>query len=244
MTKKFAPRSVPGKPLLRRSFGEPYKITLQPEGIEIFGNWYTSPRVERLFRDSLQRDYTVIVDSEDLGGVSLRFDGGWLDVPGPPCMNGISAAVWDTALASMRRENKHIEQITEPIVLRAIGYAQMADDLTRKRLGIRYRLKTPEELEKLRNSIGTAIRFAADPDPAPVGPVDIFTGAIPVGTKAPPHNGSALLPPPAEMPLVELDATGKRAKPKAPRASFAKVQPNHEIRIRKPPREWKPKERK
>jgi putative transposase len=46
------------------------------------------------------------------------------------------------------------------------------------------------------------------------------------------------------VPLVELEATGKRARPKAPRAAPAEPQPTPEIRIRKPPREWKPQERK
>jgi hypothetical protein len=243
-TKKHAPRSVPGKPLLRRSFGEPYTITLQPEGIEIFGNWYTSPTVERLFRDSPQRDYTVIVDGEDLGGVSLRVDGGWLNVPGPRCMNGISAAVWDKALASMRRQNRHIQKLAEPIVLGAIGFAQMADAETRKRLGIRYRLKTPEELEKLRNSIGTAVRFAADPNPAPDGPVDIFTGLLPTGARATPDSGPARLPPPVEEPMAQVEAGTKRARSKVPRAALAAPKPTPEISTRKPPREWKPKERK
>ncbi|ABE62885.1 hypothetical protein Nham_2088 [Nitrobacter hamburgensis X14] len=243
-TKKFAPRSVPGKPLLRQAFGQPYTITLQPEGIEIFGNWYTSPMVERLFRDSPQRDYTVIVDSEDLGGLSLRVDGGWLHVPGPRCMNGISASVWDHALASMRRENRHIEKLAEPIVLGAIGFAQMADAETRKRLGIRHRLKTPEELEKLRNSIGTAIRFAADPNPAPDGPVDIFKDLLPTGAMAPPHNGATPLLPSAEMLMSQVEATNKRGRSKAPRVARAESQPTPEIRIRKPPREWKPKRRK
>jgi hypothetical protein len=144
---------------------------------------------------------------------------------------------------AMRRENRHIEKLAEPIVFGAIGFAQMADAETRKRLGIRYRLKIPEELEKLRNSIGTAIRFAADPNPAPDGPVDIFTGLLPASAKAAPYNGSAL-PPPAEMPLVQIEATGKRARSKAPRAARAEPQPTPEIRTHKPPREWKPKERK
>jgi hypothetical protein len=65
-TKKYAPRAA-GKPLLRRMFGERYKVTLHPNGIEIFGNWYTNPTLEKRCRDLPQRDYTAIVDEEDLG---------------------------------------------------------------------------------------------------------------------------------------------------------------------------------
>jgi putative transposase len=237
LTRKFAPRSVPGKPLMRRAFGEPYKITLQPEGIEIFGNWYTSPTVDKLFRERPEREYVVIVDSEDLGGVSLRVDEGWLDISGPRCMNGISVAVWDMARASMRREHKHIEKIVEPVVHRAIGFAQMADAESRKRLGIRYRPKTPEELEKLRNSIGRAVRFAADPNPRPARPVDIFVRGIAVGTKAPART--PLPPPPAEP-----KSAGRRGQRKTSRTPRVKPQPVTNTLGRKPPRQWKPKERK
>jgi putative transposase len=104
LTKKMAPRSVPGKAHMRHVFGEPYTIKLQPNGIEIFGNWYVSPAVQKLFRDFPEREYTIIVDGEDLGAVSLKLADGWLEVPGPDCMNGISATVWDMVIAGLRRE--------------------------------------------------------------------------------------------------------------------------------------------
>ena len=239
LTKKYAPRSVGGKAHMRHVFGEPYTITLQPEGIEAFGNWYTSPAVQKLYRDLPERDYTVIVDGEDLGGVSLEMEKGWLEVVGPDCMNGVSATVWDMAVASLRRENKYIEKLVAPVVLRAIGSAQVADTETRKRLGIRWRLKTPEELEDLRNSIGPAIRFAADRNARPAGPVDMFAGRIRVGTKAPARNPARTQPPAAVPPPTP---EGKRSKPKPPRAKAPKSTP--ETSARKPPRQWKPKERK
>lgn len=68
----------------------------------------------------------MIVDSEHFGGVSLYVDDGWPDVAGPDCMKGVSVAVWDAA-------HKHIEKLTQPIVLLAIGHVQMGDDLTRRR---------------------------------------------------------------------------------------------------------------
>jgi putative transposase len=239
LSKKFSPRSVPGKPLMRRALGEHYKIKLQPEGIEIFGNWYTSPAVERLYRDRMERDYVVIVDGEDLGGVSLRVDGGTLNVPGPDCMNGVTATVWDAALASMRRENKHVEKLVEPVVRRAIGFAQRADTETRKRLGIRYRPKSLEQLAKLNDSMGVAVRFAADPNPRPSGPVDILAGGIAVGTKAPPRSGGARPAAPA------VKATPARTpKPKKPHLAATLARPKPQAAPRKPARPWKPKERR
>lgn len=243
----LAPRALPGKATLRTGFGQPYTITLQPGGIEIFGNWYASTKVAKLYRDFPQREYVVVVDGEDLGGISLQVAAGmvgpqpgWLPVIGPDCMNGISATVWDMALQALRRETKHIEEITQPIRNRAIAYARMGDQKSRERLSIRYRLKTPEELEALRRSIGPAIRFAADPNPHPKGPVDIFGDVRPVGTKAPPR-GNAALPPPTDTPLKPV-RTHAKAKPTHVKPSKAKPAPS--LRPRKPPREWKPKERK
>lgn len=249
LTKKLAPRAA-GKPLMRRMFGERYKVTLHPNGIEIFGNWYTNPILEKRCRDIPERDYVAIVDEEDLGGISVQIeDGRWLEVKGPDCMNGVNVDVWNMALASMRREHKHVEAITEATVLRAIEFAQEADAKTRARLGIRFRLKTPAELEALRNSIGPAIRHAARRavPGRPQEQVDMFAGSIRVGTNAASLSDVRALPNPADSDGIPVTRRGL-AKParlrSAKAANPAKPQAAASLRPRKPPREWKPKERK
>ena len=249
LTKTLAPRAT-GKPLLRRMFGEHYKATLHPSGIEIFGNWYSNPALEKRCRDLPQREYVVIVDEEDLGGISVEIeDGKWLEIAGPACMNGVNVDVWDMALASMRRENKHVEDITEATVLRALAWAQDADAKSRARLAIRFRLKTPEELEALRNSIGPAIRHTAKRSVPgrPEKQIDMFAGSIRVGTKAPPPDEKPALPKPADVDDGVVSRRGmakpkpakpvKAAKPTKPPASGA-------LTIRKPVQPWKPKDRK
>ncbi|MFC7699500.1 integrase [Bradyrhizobium sp. GCM10028915] len=246
LTKKLAPRAS-GKPLLRRMFGERYKVTLHPSGIEIFGNWYSNPALEKRARDLPERDYVVIVDEEDLGGISVGIENGkWLEVAGPPCMNGINVDVWNMALGSMRREKKHLEAITEDVVLRAIAYAQEADAKTRARLGIRFRLKTAEELETLRNSIGPSIRHAAKraTPGRPETQADMFAGSIPVGTKAPPRDPQHLpAPAPADDPVVRRGLRPKAPKPVKP-AKPAKPPAAGGVTTRRPVQPWKPKERK
>lgn len=245
-TKKMGPRAS-GKPFLRRVFGERYKVTLHPNGIEIFGNWYTNPVLEKRARDLPERDYVVIVDEEDLGGITVEIeDGEPIEVVGPACMNGVNVDVWNMALASMRRGNKHVQDITEETVLRAIENAQEADTKTRARLAIRWRLKTPEELEKLRNSIGPAIQHAAKRavPGQPEKQVDMFAGSRRVGTKAPQLITTRDLP---QAVAANDGAISRRglAKPKPPKSvKPAKAQAATPLRPRKPPREWKPKERK
>ena len=222
------------------------KVTLHPNGIEIFGNWYSNPALEKRCRDLPQRDYVVRVDEEDLGGISVGIeDGKWLEVAGPPCMNGINVDVWNMALASMRRENKHIEAITDEVVLRALAWAKDIDEKTRARLSIRFRLKTPEELEILRNSIGPAIRHAAKRSVPgrPDKQVDMFSGAISVGTKAPLRSDERVVPASVEAPIVSRGvAKPKRLRPAKAKPTAKAV--DNDFRTRKPARPWKPKERK
>lgn len=248
-TKELGPRAA-GKPFLRRVFGERYKVTLHPNGIEIFGNWYTNPVLEKRARDLPERDYVVIVDEEDLGGISVEIgEDEPLEVVGPACMNGVNVDVWNMALASMRRGNKHVQNITEETVLRAIEYAQEADTKTRARLAIRWRLKTPEELEALRNSIGPAIQHAAKRTVPgqPEKQVDMFAGSRRVGTKAPQLVATGDLP----QPTVAGDGPVSRrrlAKPKPPKsakpAKPSKPAATGGLSTRKPVQPWKPKERK
>lgn len=248
-TKKLGPRAS-GKPFLRRVFGERYKVTLHPNGIEIFGNWYTDPVLEKRARDLPERDYVVIVDEEDLGGITVEVDDGEpLEVVGPPCMNGVNVDVWNMALASMRRGNKHIQDITEETVLRAIESAQEADAKTRARLAIRWRLKTPEELEALRNSIGPAIQYAAKRavPGQPEKQVDMFAGSRRVGTKAPQLVAARDVSEPAAVDDAPIRRRAM-AKPKPPKSAkpskSAKPAPAGGLSTRKPVQPWKPKERK
>lgn len=243
LAKKRAPTTPPGPNRVRLAFGEKFTATMQAEGIEIFGNWYRSPKTDELFQRSPQRDYTVKVDGEDLGAISLRVDSGWLTVRGPEIMKGVSVAVWEAALANLRRQDQDLQNLVKPVVHRAIEFAQMGDAETRKRLSILYRPKTRDQIEAIRVRMNQTVRHHEEVLAPPAGPVDVLARRIDVGTKAPPHNGSAL-PPPVEMPMVQIEATGKRARSKAPRTARAEPQPTPEIRLRKPPREWKPKERK
>jgi putative transposase len=244
LTKTRAPTTPPGPSRVRRAFGEPFTVTMQAEGIEIFGNWYRSPKIDELFQRSPQRDYTVKVDGEDLGAISLRVDDGWLTVPGPQIMKGVSVAVWEAALANLRRQDQDLQNLVKPVVHRAIEFAQMGDAETRKRLSILYRPKTREQIEAIRMRMNQTVRHREEILAPPAGPVDILGRRVNAGTKARLHSGPAQLAPPVEEPMAQVEVTGKRARSKVPRAARAEPQPTPEIRTRKPPREWKPKERK
>jgi putative transposase len=244
LTKKRAPTTPPGPSRVRLAFGEPFTVTLQAEGIETFGNWYRSPKTDELFQRRAQREYTVKVDGEDLGAISLRVDGGWLTVRGPEIMKNVSAAVWEAALANLRRQDQDLQNLVKPIVHRAIEFAQKGDAETRRRLSILYRPKTREELEALRVRMNQTVRHRQEAFAPQAAPVDVLARRIAVSTKALSNAGAAGQRLPVHEPLAASEATDRPTKAKVPRAKPAKPQPVVDVRTRKSARQWKPKERK
>ena len=258
LTKTRAPFSPPGPNRIRLAFGEKFTSTLQAQGIEIFGNWYTSPLTDWLFQNVPQREYDVKVDGEDLGAISIlvkteTVDGKgkeeWKTVVGPEVMKGVSVAVWEAVLADLRRQNQDLQNLIKPVVHRAIEFAQKGDAETRKRLSILYRPKNLEELQALRMQINVTVRHHKAPLKPQDKPIDVLARRISVGTKAPPPDTARVPQPPEppempEMPEMPVDsgAAAKPAKVKRPKPATPGF--TTETPTRKPPRPWKPKERK
>lgn len=239
LSKKYAPTAPPGPSRIRRAFGEDYAVVLQAQGIQIFGNWYTSRATDDLFQKVGDREYTVRVDSEDLGAVSLRVPGGWLTLLGPDVMKGVSVAVWEAALADLRRQNQDLQDLVRPVVHRAIAFAQMADAETRKRLSILYRPKSGPELEALRRRMNATVRHRQEILAPQARPIDILADPIPVGRKASTRTirpAGARDAGPRPNP-VEPEPKRPRRRRKSPTA------PKHAEPQRKPPRPWKIRKR-
>jgi putative transposase len=236
LTKKRAPTAPPGPSRIRRAFGEDFTVVLQAEGIEIFGNWYHSPATDNLFQTRSDREYTVRVDSEDLGAISLRLDRGWLTVLGPDVMKGVSVAVWEAALTNLRRQNQELQDLVKPIVHRAIDFAQKADAETRKRLSILYRPKTREELAVLRARMNQTVRHREEILSPQTGPINILAGPVRVGSKAPKRSSAQPAADPNPNSAVEAV---RAAKPKRTRRGPIKAEPpKPPTPPRKAPRKW------
>jgi putative transposase len=249
LTKTRAPWSPPGPNRIRLAFGEKFTSTLQAQGIEIFGNWYSSPLTDWLFQKVPQREYAVKVDGEDLGAISIlvttetedgRKKEEWKTVVGPEVMKGVSVSVWEAVLADLRRQNQDLQNLVKPVVHRAIEFAQKGDAETRKRLSILYRPKTREELEALRVQMNQTVRYRKAPLKPQEKPIDVLARRIPVGNKAPLPDTVRVTPRP-EKP-VKGEAAAKPAKTKRPKP--AKPRSAGDVRPTKPPRAWKPKVRK
>jgi putative transposase len=175
-------------------------------------------------------------DGEDLGAISLHVNGERKTVVGPKVMRGVSVAVWDAALADLRRQNQDLQKLIKPVVHRAIEFAQKGDAESRKRLSILYRPKSREQLEAIRMRMNQTVRHAEETLKPQGAPIDVLARRIAVGTKAPPPASVRELPPASrpEMPAAEETATKPARKPKS-RNRSEKPQPQPPT---KPRRKW------
>jgi transposase InsO family protein len=231
-SKQRAPTVPPGRNRIRRAFGQDFTAAVQASGIEIFGNWYQSSDVQQVFETRGNVEVTVRVDSEDLGAISLRQPGGWLTVLGPEIMNGVSVAVWDGALADLRRQNKDLQKLVRPVVHHAIAYAKKADEETRKRLSILYRPMSPEDLVGARARMRVGVRYRDETVRPQTAPTDIFADAVPVGGPAPKAADAAAPETPAEV-------AKPRRKSRAAHKRETSVPTSNAQRSRqRPPRNW------
>jgi putative transposase len=185
LTKKYPPTVPPGRAKIRNVFGEDITATLEPSGLRVFGNWYWSPSLQKIFENAGKTEVNIRVDTEDLGAISVRRPDGWLSVAGPEFMDGVSLGIWESANESMRRQNGGMEDMLKPLVRRAIAYALKADEATRKRLLIQYRPMTGEDLERARKRMWIGVRDKRDPGRASQpAQMDLFAGALPTGKSA------------------------------------------------------------
>ena len=248
-TKKCPPTLPPDRNKIRTVFGEDMKATLEPSGIRVFGNWYWTPSVQKLFEARGSVEVDIRVDTEDLGAISLKQDKGWLTVVGPEVMDGVSLKVWEDAQKQLRREQAAFREMVKPVVQGAIAYAMKADVETRKRLLVQYRPMTGADFENARKLNWINIpKTDAELDRAPDTQPDLFAGKVKVGTK--PATPRANAPATPEQPLdAAVPAAGRarsgptkprNAKPKANSASL----PAERAPARQPSRPWIIKDRK
>jgi hypothetical protein len=224
LSKRKPPTVPPGRDQIRRAFGQDFTATVQSSGIEIFGNWYQSREAQQVFETQGNVEVIVRVDSEDLGAISLRRPGGWLTVLGPEIMNGVSVAVWEAALADLRRQNKDLQNLVKPVVHHAIAYAKMGDEATRKRLTILYRPMSAEDFVRARARMRIGVRYRDEDSRAPQAQPDLFAGALPTGNAAPKAAdaspdipaGDAKPRPKAKRKSANRPATNGRTAPRAP----------------------------
>jgi putative transposase len=251
-TKKCPPTLPPDRNKIRTTFGVDMKATLEPSGIRVFGNWYWTASVQRLFEARGSVEVDIRVDTEDLGAISLRQDKGWLTVVGPEVMDGVSLKVWEDAQNQLRREQAAFKEMVKPIVQGAIAYAMKADTETRKRLLVQYRPMTGADFERARALNWINIPAKDELDRAPDTQPDLFAGKVKVGTK--PAVPRAIPPAmraqradsakPASGRAQPNPTKTRNAKPKAKAKANSASPPAERAPARKPSRPWIIKDRK
>jgi putative transposase len=237
VSKKCPPALPPDRNKIRTVFGEDMKATLEPSGIRVFGNWYWSPSVQKLFEARGSVEVDIRVDTEDLGAISLKQDKGWLTVVGPEVMNGVSLKVWEDAQAQLRREQAAFREMVKPVVQGAIAYAMKADEVTRKRLLIQYRPMTGADFENARKLNWINIPNKDELDRAPETQPNLFAGKVKVGTKpATPRANAAQTASPSDDAPQAFDNPADSAAPNpAQTRKYTKRKPAPDDRAPAPP---------
>jgi putative transposase len=248
VTKNCPPTLPPDRNKIRVVFGEDMKATLGRSGIRVFGNFYWTPSVQKLFEQRGNVEVDIRVDTEDLGAVSLKQDIGWLTVVGPEVMDGVGLSVWQEAQKQLRREQAGFREMVKPVVQGAIAYAMKADAETRKRLLVQYRPMTGADFENARKENWINLPAEDELDRAPETQPDLFAGKVKVGTKPatpranPPEMASR--PPDVAAPKTDRAGDGAEPKPRARKSTKAKPAPDERAAAPKSIRRFSIKDRK
>ena len=243
-SKKCPPTLPPDREKIRTTFGFDDNADLQSSGIRVFGNWYWTPSVQKIFEQSGHVKVDYRVDTEDLGAISLKTDKGWLTVIGPDTMNGVSLRVWKDAQADLRRQNLAFQEMVKRVVQRAIRFAMDLDAETRARLLAQYQPMTREDFQIARLQNWINIPKADELDRAPEIQPDLFGGRVKVGT--PPATPRASAPAMPEQPADDAAPAASRPPRNPPKTRKTKSAspPADRASARKPSRPWTIKDRK
>lgn len=108
---------------LRTVFGFSDNRRIQNRGVRFLGLYYRSKELAQLRRQIGQADIRMRADLENLGtiGVSQNVPGAeWIDLPCDIDMEGVSAALWMEATATLRRKHANAAKLREHVVHAAL----------------------------------------------------------------------------------------------------------------------------
>ena len=178
---------VPDSHARRSAFGIRLTRKVTSEGVRILGLHYQSEEIQKARRDGV-RDLDIRLDPLDIGRVSVRIDGEWLEaVCRRRGLAGVSLDTWIGASADLRRRHADAARVSEPIVLDAIRAIERMNKAAVARAGIGATIPTAETIAhaEANLTIGFALPVVDDDDVSgdvtPTPGKDLFAGVIAVG---------------------------------------------------------------
>ncbi|WP_052954634.1 Mu transposase C-terminal domain-containing protein [Microvirga vignae] len=138
----------------RLVFGTRLKSTVTNGGITVLGVQYHSEALHRWAIHQRKREVQVRWHPNDIGVISVEFDGGWHNVGAVhETFHGVKADEWLPAIKALRANNKLEAEIAEPIVRKAIQAIRDMNAAAEKRADLSVPDWSAERLEREENSL-------------------------------------------------------------------------------------------
>lgn len=113
---------------LRHSLGLDIRRKSGRHGLLVCGINYHSKRLDQHFRQHGAEDLELRIDPENLGHVSVWFEGAWHSVPALiDGVEGLSFATWESTILELRQTNRNLVAINQEIIDRAIARVKEID---------------------------------------------------------------------------------------------------------------------
>ncbi|WP_226551932.1 Mu transposase C-terminal domain-containing protein [Celeribacter naphthalenivorans] len=157
----------PDRHVRRTVLGHEFERILSKRGIRFFGNFYSCPELREKFKRSRNRKFTIRIDPEDIGEISIRIGNEWHSAsPVKGNFDGISLADWIAENRVLLQRYASEAELTEDVRDRAIANIRAIDKAARLRAGITPQNAGKTQLAQIERSLFQAQQLPDEPAPA------------------------------------------------------------------------------
>lgn len=148
----------PNEALYREIFGSTIFAKIGNEGIQLFGNTYSSPKLLSVRKKWFDSTLVVRLNEENISTISVKHKilNKWIDVPAVhDGLEGASLEAWTESVRHIRKNNGHREEYSEEIVLEGLQAAKDVIKRTERRPGAVLHEDPGERLRKVQAEVGS-----------------------------------------------------------------------------------------
>ena len=152
LVKIYGIKPSPDASTVRAVTGIELGRTITARGIRVMGNYYRTADglLAEHYRDSNDLDVRIRVDVLNLGAISVKLPGGWIDVPcRDPKMEGVSAEWWLAATRHVREKHRHEAELVRHIVHHSMETVDRIAGRAYSRANIATHLYSVEQIEQI-----------------------------------------------------------------------------------------------
>lgn len=158
--------AAPDRHVRRTVLGHESERILSKRGIRFFGNFYSCPELREKFKRSRNRKFTIRIDPEDIGEISVRVGCEWFSAaPVKVSFDGVSLADWIAENRTLRQRYACEAELADDVRDRAIANIRAIDKAARLRAGITPQNPGKTQLAQIERSLFQAQHAQAEPAP-------------------------------------------------------------------------------